>query len=343
MKAVGYHHAGPIKRDDALLDLTVPEPRPGPRDLLVRVRAVSVNPVDVKVRTSAAAPEGGPKILGWDAAGIVEAVGSEVTLFRAGDEVFYAGDISRPGTNAELHLVDERIAGHKPRTLDWAEAAALPLTAITAWELLFDRMRVPRRAPEPARERGGALLVIGGAGGVGSILIQLARQLTDLTVIATASRAETAAWVRSMGAHHVIDHTQPLSEQLADLGFAEVEYVASLTASDRYLPVLPKIVAPQGHVALIDDPASFDIVPLKRKAITVSWEFMFTRPMFETIDMIEQHHLLEEVSRLIDLGVLRTTLNDEPQLLTAANLKRAHAIVESGRSIGKIALVSVVH
>jgi zinc-binding alcohol dehydrogenase family protein len=340
MKAVGYFEPGAIAREDALLDLTIAEPMPRPRDLLVRVRAVSVNPVDVKVRASTAAPDGGAKILGWDAAGVVEAVGSDVTLFRPGDHVFYAGDISRAGTNAELHLVDERIVGHKPRTLDWAEAAALPLTAITAWELLFDRLRVSREARDGGA--GQALLVIGGAGGVGSILIQLARQLTGLTVVVTASRPETAAWVRRMGAHHVVDHSQPLPEQMAALGLPEVEYVASLTASDLYLPVLPQIVAAQGHVALIDDPASFDIVPLKRKAISVSWEFMFARPLFATADMIEQHHLLEEVSRLVDQGVLSTTLNDAPQPLTAANLKRAHALLESGRSMGKIALVSAV-
>lgn len=337
MKAVGYFEPGAIAREDALLDVTIGEPVPGPRDLLVRVRAVSVNPVDIKVRASATAPDGSPKILGWDAAGVVEAVGSDVTLFQPGDEVFYAGDISRPGSNAELQLVDERIAGHKPRTLDWAEAAALPLTAITAWELLFDRLRVSRRDRDGEAAQG-TLLVIGGAGGVGSILIQLARQLTGLTVIATASRPETVAWVRQMGAHHVVDHSQPLPEQLAALGLAEVEYVASLTASDQNLPILPQIVAAQGHVALIDDPVSFDIVPLKRKAVTVSWEFMFARPLFGATDMIEQHHLLEEVSRLIDSGVLRTTLSEEPWPLNAANLKRAHAILESGRSIGKIAL-----
>ncbi|VWX49527.1 zinc-binding alcohol dehydrogenase family protein [Novosphingobium sp. 9U] len=339
MKAVGYVEPGAIAREDALLDVTIAEPVPGPRDLLVRVKAVSVNPVDVKVRASTAAPDCRPKILGWDAAGIVEAVGSDVTLFKPGDEVFYAGDISRPGTNAELHLVDERIVGHKPRTLDWAEAAVLPLTAITAWELLFDRLRVSQRGAGNGAGQG-TLLVIGGAGGVGSILIQLARQLTGLTVIATASRSETAAWVRRMGAHHVVDHSRPLPEQLTALGLPEVEYVASLTASDHYLPILPQIVAAQGYVALIDDPASFDIVSLKRKAITVSWEFMFARPLFATADMIEQHHLLDEVSRLVDQGVLGTTLCDAPEPLTAANLRRAHALLESGQSIGKIALVS---
>lgn len=336
MKAIGYFEPGAIGRDDALLELELPRPSPGARDLLVRIKAVSVNPVDIKVRASAAPLDGAPKLLGWDAAGIVEAVGAEVTSFQPGDEVFYAGDISRPGTNAEYHVVDERIVGRKPRSLDWAEAAALPLTAITAWELLFDRLRISRRGSGES----GSLLVIGGAGGVGSILIQLARQLTDLTVIATASRPETSAWVRSMGAHHVVDHTRPLSAELAEIGFSEVSHVASLTASDLYLPVLPDILAPQGHVALIDDPRSFDIVPLKRKAITVSWEFMFARPLFETKDIIEQHRLLNEVSSLADSGVLRTTLNYPPLTLDVAGLKSAHGLLESGRAIGKLALVA---
>ena len=334
MKAIGYHQAGSIDRADALLDLEVAAPQPGPRDLLVRVKAVSVNPVDVKVRSSSARSDSDPKILGFDASGVVEAVGADVSLFKVGDAVFYAGDITRQGTNAELHAVDERIVGHKPETLGWAEAAALPLTAITAWELLFDRLR----APYGSKRTGGALLVINGAGGVGSILIQLARRLTGLTVIATASRPETIAWVEKMGAHVVIDHHKPLDEELARVGHPEVDYVAGLTASDRYLPLFPKIVAAQGHIALIDDPKSFDIVPLKRKAITVAWELMFTRPMYETPDMIEQHKLLEEISHLVDAGVLRTTLTRTISPINAANLKTVHGIVESGTAIGKTVL-----
>lgn len=334
MKAIGYQQPGGIERDDALLDLDIPAPTPRPRDLIVRVKAVSVNPVDVKVRAGAPAPEGAPKILGWDAAGVVEAIGDGVTNFAVGDAVYYAGDLTRPGTNSELHAVDERIVGHKPKSLDWADAAALPLTAVTAWELLFDRLNVPY-----GQKRGtGALLVINGAGGVGSILIQLARRLTGLTVIATASRAETRSWVHEMGAHHVIDHRKPLDEELARIGFPEVNYVAGLTASDHYLPLFPKIVAPQGHIALIDDPKSFDIVPLKRKAITVAWELMFTRSMYETDDILEQHKLLEEVSHLIDAGVLRTTRTETYSPIDAATLKKVHAIVESGKAIGKTVL-----
>jgi len=334
MKAVGYLEPGPIAREDALLDFAnVPAPTPGPHDLLVRVQAVSVNPVDTKVRVRST-PTDGPRILGWDAAGTVEAVGSAVTLFRPGDAVFYAGDLTRPGTNAELHAVDERIVGHKPRTLDWAEAAALPLTSLTAWELLFERLGVPYGR----KTGGGTLLVINGAGGVGSILIQLARRLTGLTVIATASRPETIAWVQRMGAHHVVDHHKRLDEELARIGHPEVDYVAGLTASERYLPLFPTIVAPFGRIALIDDPESFDIVPLKRKSITVGWELMYTRSMFATPDMVEQHRILEEVSHLVDSGVLVTTLTDTIAPINAANLKRVHGVVEGGTAIGKTVL-----
>jgi zinc-binding alcohol dehydrogenase family protein len=334
MKAVGYNEAGAIERPDALLDLDVDAPQPGARDLLVRVKAVSVNPVDVKVRGSNARTDGTPRILGFDAAGVVEAVGPEVTLFKVGDEVFYAGDLTRQGTNAELHAVDERIVGHKPSSLNWAEAAALPLTSITAWELLFDRLR----APYGSKRTAGSLLVINGAGGVGSILIQLARRLTGLTVIATASRPETIEWVTKMGAHHVIDHHKPIDDELARIGHPEVDYVAGLTASERYLPLFSKIVAPQGHVALIDDPKSLDIVPLKRKSITVAWELMFTRSMYKTADMVEQHKLLDEVSHLVDVGVLRTTLTRTLSPINAENLKAVHGIVESGTAIGKTVL-----
>ena len=334
MKAIGYNEAGAIDRADSLLDLEVPAPEAGARDIIVRVKAVSVNPVDVKVRGSSARSGASPRVLGFDASGIVEAVGSDVTLFEVGDEVFYAGDLTRPGTNAELHAVDERIVGHKPKSLNWAEAAAMPLTAITAWELLFDRLK----APYGSKKTGGTILVINGAGGVGSILIQLARRLTGLTVIATASRPETIDWVKKMGAHVVIDHHKPLDEELARVGHPEVNYVAGLTASDKYLPIFPQIVAPQGHIALIDDPKSFDIVPLKRKAITVAWELMFTRSMYSTPDMIEQHKLLEEVSHLVDAGVLQTTLTRTLAPINAANLKEVHAIVESGKAIGKTVL-----
>jgi zinc-binding alcohol dehydrogenase family protein len=332
VKAVGYLAKGGV---DALIDLELPAPVPGERDLLVRVKAISVNPADTVMRAGVAPSGGEPKILGYDAAGIVEAVGPEVTLFKVGDEVFYAGDMTRPGTNAELHLVDERIVGHKPKTLDWAHAAAMPLTSITAWELLFDRLRVPYGK----KNQKGTILILNGAGGVGSILVQMVRRLTGLTVVATASRPETIAWVEKMGAHHVINHHKPLDEELARIGIKEVEYVAGLTGTVDQLPYLPKIVAPEGHIAMIDNPDHFDIASLKLKAITISWELMFTRPMFKTPSMIEQHKLLEEVAHLLDEGILRSTLTEQTGPINAATLRQVHASVEKGSHIGKTVLV----
>lgn len=334
MKAVGYYTPSPITADQALIDLDIPEPEPGPRDLKVRIEAVSVNPVDTKVRAGVAPPDGTAKILGWDAAGTVTAVGPAVTLFQPGDAVFYAGSIARPGTNAEYHLVDERIVGRKPKSLSWPEAAALPLTAITAWEILFDRLGVaPGKTPD-----GRSLLIIGGAGGVGSMLIQLAARLTGLTVIATASRPETRDWCLSLGAHHVVDHAKDLVAELKAIGQPQVDMVASLTASDRHYPGIIPAIRPQGKFALIDDPKTFDIVPLKRASISAHWELMFTRPLFETPDMIAQHRLLNEVSALVDAGVIRTTATETLGRIDAGTLRRAHARIESGATRGKIVL-----
>ena len=334
LKAVGYRENLPITAEDALIDVEIPMPTPKSRELLVSVKAVSVNPVDVKVRMGVSPKAGDVKILGWDAVGIVKDVGKDVTLFREGDEVFYAGSITKPGTNCEVHLVDERIVGLKPRSLSAAQAAALPLTTITAWELLFDRLGVrPGKRPDT-----GSLLIIGGAGGVGSMLIQLARRLTGLTVIATASRPETAAWCTDLGAHHVIDHTKPLGQELKRISISNVEFVASLQATDKHLPTIVQILKPQGKFAVIDDPPTLDINPLNEKSISVHWEYMFTRPLFETEDMIAQHNLLNEVASLLDAGVLRTTLRQHFGRLNAANLKKAHALIESGRTIGKIVL-----
>lgn len=334
MKAIGYRTPGPLDAADSLIDLELPTPELRPHDLLVRVEAVSVNPVDVKLRTAAMPPEGTARILGFDAAGIVEEVGTAVTRFRKGDAVFYAGAIDRPGTNAEFHAVDERIVGPKPASLSFAEAAALPLTALTAWELLFDRLRVPYGT----KVCDDAILIVNGAGGVGSILTQIARRLTGLTVIATASRPETRDWCLSMGAHHVIDHREPLDRGLKAIGIPQVRYVASLTATDRHHAAILESLAPQGALALIDDPKSFDIVPFKRKSLSVHWELMFTRSLFQTPDMAEQHRILAEVSALVDSGVLRTTLREQLGTITAANLRRAHALLESGTSIGKAVL-----
>lgn len=332
MKAIVYTQAGlPIADPQSLHELDLPVPVPGPHDLLVKIQAIAVNPVDSKLRQ--AVTPSGPRILGWDAVGIVEAVGAQVSLFKVGDAVWYAGDITRQGSYAEYALVDERIAGHRPNAVSAAQAAALPLTAITAWELLFDRLRV--------REQGGqeqSLLIVGAAGGVGSILLQLARQLTALTVIGTASRPQSQAWVRELGAHHVIDHREPLQPQLAALGLASVDHVISLTHTEDYYPQLVELLKPQGKLALIDDPASLDAMPLKRKSISLHWEFMFTRSMYRTEDMQQQHHLLERVAKLIDQGVLRSTLGEHFGVISAENLRRAHALVESNKALGKLVL-----
>ena len=300
----------------------------------MEVRAISVNPVDTKIRRNVAPEAGQAKVLGWDVAGVVRAVGAEVSLFKAGDAVYYAGALQRPGGNSELHLVDERLVGHKPASLDFSQSAALPLTAITAWELLFERLKIRR----DSASNGQTLLIIGAAGGVGSILTQLARQLTGLTVIGTASRAQTMDWVRQLGAHHIIDHSQPLLPQLQALGFSQVDHVASLTHTDTHYDQLVECLAPQGQLALIDDPASLDILKLKRKSLSLHWEFMYTRSLYETPDMQAQHELLDEVARLIDQGTLRTTLGEHYGHINATNLRRAHALLESGKARGKIVL-----
>lgn len=332
MKAIAFtQHGLPIEDPNALLDMDLPKPTPGSRDLLIEVHAVSVNPVDTKIRAGSGPTE--PKVVGWDAVGTVREVGSEVTLFKVGDEVFYAGSIVRPGSYSEFHLVDERIVGHKPKTIDNAHAAALPLTSITAWELLFDRLAVQEGGGE-----GESLLIIGAAGGVGSILVQLARQLTKMTVIGTASRPETQSWIKQLGAHHVIDHSQPLVAQLEKIGVGQVSHVASLTHTDSHFMQLIEALRPQGKLALIDDPKALDVVPMKRKALSLHWELMFTRSLFETPDMIKQHELLNRVADLIDEGVLKTTLGEHFGAINAANLRRAHAVVESGKAKGKIVL-----
>lgn len=334
MKAVSFHKHLPIQEPDSLVDVTLDMPQPGPRDLLVEVRAISVNPVDTKIRAGGGPgrPAGELQILGWDAAGVVKAVGTGVTLFAPGDEVYYAGSVERPGSYAEFQCVDERIVGRKPKSTRFADAAALPLTTITAWEMLFDRLRVSRTAT-------GVLLIIGGAGGVGSIAIQLARQLTNLTIIATASRSESQAWCRQMGAHHVIDHTRPLAAQLKALAPEGVNYVLALTRTEDHYDQIIEAMAPQSALALIENPARpLDIVKLKPKSISLHWEFMFTRARFQTPDMGEQGRLLNEVAAMVDAGRIVGTAQINAGQINAANLRRAHALVESGRTIGKIVL-----
>jgi zinc-binding alcohol dehydrogenase family protein len=334
MKAVGFFKPLPIEDPNSLVDVEIAEPTPRPRDLIVKVEAISVNPVDVKMRARSAETTGDPHILGYDAVGTVRAVGAEATLFRPGDAVFYAGALDRPGANAEYHAVDERLVGAAPKTLAPAQAAALPLTSLTAWELLFDRLR----APSGQTATTDAILIVNGAGGVGSILTQIARRLTGLTVIATASRPETEAWAREMGAHHVIDHRAPLDEELRAIGIPQVRYVAGLTATDRHRDAIVQALAPQGALALIDDPETFDVTPFKRKSLSVHWELMFTRSLFGTDDMAEQGKILGEISKLVDAGVLRSTFREDMGAINAVNLRRAHAAQESARAIGKTVL-----
>jgi zinc-binding alcohol dehydrogenase family protein len=333
MKAVGYRQNLPITDAKSLEDLELPAPSPGPRDLLVRVKAVSVNPVDTKIRRSRKPAEGQVEVLGWDAVGVVEAVGNQVSLFKPGDRVYYAGAINRPGTNSELHVVDERIVARAPQSLDDAAAAALPLTAITAYELLFDRLRIAKGGGA-----GQSLLVVGGAGGVGSILIQLAHQLTQLNIIATASRPETRQWCLDLGAHAVIDHRQPLSAGLKAAGIGQVDFVAALTQTGEHYGEIIESLKPQGAMAVIDDPDHLDAMKLKTKSLSLHWELMFTRSLFETPDMGEQGRLLAEVAELVDAGRIRSTVNHHLGTINAENLRRAHALIESGKAQGKVVL-----
>ncbi|RYF27704.1 MAG: zinc-binding alcohol dehydrogenase family protein [Comamonadaceae bacterium] len=334
MKAVGYQASPSSQQPPVLQDLDLPTPTLRPHDLLVHVRAVSVNPVDTKVRMGVTPEPGATKVLGWDAVGTVQALGSQAQGFAVGDRVYYAGSIDRPGTNSELHAVDARIAAKAPTTASDAQAAALPLTSITAWEILFDRLKVARGDAS----RGQTLLVVGGAGGVGSMLIQLARQLTGLTVVATASRPETRQWCLDLGAHHVIDHRQPMAAQLSGLGLEQIDMVASLTHTTAYFAQYVEMLKAQGQIALIDDMASLDVVPLKRKSLSLHWELMFTRPLYGTPDLARQGELLAEVAALIDAGRLRSTLTTTLDGINARNLQQAHELVESGKTIGKVVL-----
>ncbi len=332
MKAIGYQQNLPIENELSLQDIILDKPIAQGHDILVEVKAISVNPVDFKVRQTALATENEYKVLGYDAAGIVKSVGENVTLFKPGDKVWYAGDISRSGSNAQFQLVDERIVGYMPNTLSYGEAAALPLTSLTAWELLFDRLNIVK---DDASKR---ILVIGAAGGVGSIMVQLLKKLTKLDIIATASRPETVSWLEDLGADTIINHRNPLSEEFAAKNLKDVDYVVSLNSTEQHLPEIIKIIKPQGKFGLIDDPTTLDIKPFKTKAVSVHWELMFTRSLFKTDDMQEQHDILNNVANMIDNGSIKTTVGENLGVINATNLRKAHQYLESQTAKGKVVL-----
>lgn len=343
MKAIGYQDNLPIDNEMALQDITIDKPVASGRDILVEIKAISVNPVDYKIRKSRPAAEGEFAIIGWDAAGVITAVGDEVSLFSVGDRVYYAGDLTRSGSNAEYQLVDERIVGHMPKSLSFHEAAALPLTTITAWEMLFDRLQVPVAASESADdaetpESRPTVLVVGAAGGVGSIMTQLLKTRTQAVIVGTASRDESVKWLKTLGADHVINHRNPLSDELNKIGISEVDYVVSLNNTQEHFDEIIESLKPQGKLGLIDDPEVLNVNALKLKSISLHWEFMYTRSMFTTPDMIEQHHLLNKVATLIDNDQLKTTVAHELGAITASNLRRAHQMLENREAHGKIVL-----
>lgn len=334
MKAIGYMHSRAITEDDALIDIEIEKPTASGRDVLVKVNAIAVNPVDYKIRQRVNPNGGEPKVLGWDAVGEVVEVGADVTAFAVGDRVYYAGDLTRPGSNAEYQLVDERIVGFAPNSLSDSEAAALPLTTITAYELLFDHLALVQQNDKSDE----VVLVVGAAGGVGSIMLQLLKTLTGATVIATASRESSRQWVESLGADYVVDHSQPLASQIKALNIGEVTHVASLNNTHLYIEDFVEVMKPKGKLALIDDPESLDVGKLKQKSLSLHWEFMFTRSMFETDDMVEQSRLLNHVAALIDDGKIKTTLGKHLGKINASNIKNAHSILEQGSAIGKLVL-----
>lgn len=335
MKAIGFKTSLPIENEQSFIAFESVKPVPGPNDLLVKIDAISVNPVDFKIRQSGAQNTvlETPKIIGWDAAGIVQAVGQDVTLFEVGDSVYYAGDLTKQGSNAEYQIIDERIVGKKPKTLSVEEAAAIPLTALTAWEILFDRIRITAE-----RDKGKSILIIGGAGGVGSIAIQLAKKIAGLTVIATASRPETVEWCKQQGADFVADH-RDLITSVREAGFEHVDFILDFVDTNAYWDTMVELIKPQGHIASITGSSEPVVLnKLKSKSVSFSWELMYTRSMYQTEDMIEQHNILNIVADLLDDGILKTTLNTTLNGFTAENLKKAHELLESGRTIGKIAI-----
>ena len=339
MKAVGYTRSLPIGEADSLSDIDLPQPDASGHDLLVRIKAIAVNPVDYKIRQRAAPEDGSYKVIGWDAVGEVVATGEAVTNFKPGEVVYYAGDLNRQGCNAEYQLVDERIVGHKPKSLADAEAAALPLTTITAWELLFEHLGIRQQSPESKEQSNEVILVVGAAGGVGSILIQIAKAITGATIIATASRKSSSDWVKQLGADHVVDHTKLLQPQIEALGFSAVTHIASLNGTGAYFGTYPELLVPFGKICMIDDPDTpLDVMQLKLKSQSLHIEFMFARSMFNAADMDEQGKLLERLAELVDQGYIQTTSAKNLGPINAENLKAAHAELESGTAIGKIVL-----
>ena len=339
MKAVGYSKSLPINDPESLLDIELPQPIATGRDLLVKIKAIAVNPVDYKIRQRFAPAAGNYKVIGWDAVGEVVAAGEAATQFKPGDQVYYAGDLNRQGCNAEYQLIDERIVGSKPKSLSDAEAAALPLTTITAWEMLFEHLAIKQQSPESTEKSNEVILVVGAAGGVGSILVQVAKAITGATIIGTASRESSQAWVKKLGADYVVDHSKPLQSQIEALGIGQVTHVASLTHTDSYFATYIELLAPFGKIAMIDDPATpLDVMKLKFKSLSLHIEFMYARSMFQTADMAEQGRLLSRVADLIDQGYIQTTAGKNLGTINAAKLRAAHAELESGKSIGKIVL-----
>ena len=335
MKAIGFKTSLSIEKEDSFIAFETPKPTPEGRNLLVKVQAVSVNPVDFKIRQNSAKETvlETPKIIGWDAVGIVEAIGDQISLFKVGDEVYYAGNITKPGSNAEYQLIDERIVGRKPKSLSIEQAAVMPLTGLTAWEILFDRIRI-----DAEKDKGKTILIIGGAGGVGSIAIQLAKKVAGLTVIATASRPESIEWCKQQGADFVVNHKN-LIEEVRNAGFQQVDFILDFVNANQYWNAFVELIKPQGHIGCISDPVeNVNLRQLKGKSISFHWESMFTRSVFETEDMIAQHHILNKLAELLDNGTIQSTLKTTLNGLTVSNFKEAHKLLESGSTIGKIAI-----
>ena len=339
MKAIGYTKSLSINDPESLTDIELPQPVATRRDLLVKVKAIAVNPVDYKIRLNVASEDNNYKVIGWDAVGEVVATGEDARQFKPGDAVYYAGDLNRQGSNAEYQLVDERLVGSKPKSLSDAEAAALPLTTITAWELLFEHLSLQQQSPGSTEKSDEVMLVVGAAGGVGSILIQIAKAITGATIIATASRESSQAWVKKLGADYVVDHTKPLQPQIDDLGIGQVTHIASLNGTGYYFESYIDLLAPFGKIAMIDDPSKpLDVMKLKLKSLSLHIEFMFARSMFNAADMDEQSKLLNRVADLVDQGYIQTTSGKNLGTINAENLKTAHQELESGKAIGKIVL-----